>query len=336
MIRRVEMAVRRTAIRLKKQWRHIGHRHLRIMRKLDQSKIDWIIRQKGKGTPNRDIARAMDISVRHVQRIHAAYVLAGTAPILCDSGRHRRKTAPDEVDAVLKAYGEYCCGAVYLERILAQTKEVHIPHNVIHQILRENGRASVDTAKQGRRSWVRYERTYSNSMWHTDYKLLDDGRWFIAYQDDASRFLTGYGVFSHATGKHAIEVLHEAIKRHGKPASILTDRGSQFYASESENKKKGISEFEQELVKLEIKHILARVNHPQTNGKLERFHGELQRKLGHFGTVDRLVHWWNEVKPHKSLDWENLETPAKAFVRKMPQKDTVVKDEQTGESYYAR
>ena len=42
-------------------------------------------------------------------------------------------------------------------------------------------------------SGVRYERTYSNSMWHTDYKLLDDGRWFIAYQDDASRFLTGFG-----------------------------------------------------------------------------------------------------------------------------------------------
>ncbi len=43
-------------------------------------------------------------------------------------------------------------------------------------------------------------------MWHTDYKLLDDGRWFIAYQDDASRFIVGYGVFSEATGRHAIVV----------------------------------------------------------------------------------------------------------------------------------
>ena len=50
---------------------------------------------------------------------------------------------------------------------------------------------------------------------------------------------------------------------------------SQFYASESEHKKKGASEFEQELVRLGIRHILARVNHPQTNGKLERFHGEI-------------------------------------------------------------
>ena len=143
-------------------------------------------------------------------------------------------------------------------------------------------------------------------------------------------------MFDEATGRHAIDILHKAIRRHGRPASILTDRGSQFYSSESESKRKGVSEFEKELVKLEIRHILARVNHPQTNGKLERFHGELQRKLCHFGTVDSLVRWWNEIKPHKSLDWENLETPAKAFVRKMPPKGTIVQDEQTGESYDVR
>ena len=53
-----------------------------------------------------------------------------------------------------------------------------------------------------------------------------------------------------ATGRHAIDVLHDAISRHGTPASILTDRGSQFYASESDHKKKGAAEFEQELVRL--------------------------------------------------------------------------------------
>ncbi len=63
-------------------------------------------------------------------------------------------------------------------------------------------------------------------MWHADYKLLDDGRWFIVYQDDASWFIVGYGVFSEATGRHVIDVLHNAISKHGTPASILTDHGS--------------------------------------------------------------------------------------------------------------
>ena len=68
-------------------------------------------------------------------------------------------------------------------------------------------------------------------MWHTDYKHLDDGRWFLCYEDDTSRFVTGYGMFEHATTENAPAVLEEAIKNHGKPASIMTDRGSQFYAN---------------------------------------------------------------------------------------------------------
>ena len=94
--------------------------------------------------------------------------------------------------------------------------------------------------------------------------------------------MTGFGVFAEATTENALKVLDEAIKNHGKPASILTDRGTQFYATESEVKKKGVPKFEQRLVELDIKHILARVRHPQTNGKLERLHWEIQRKIRHF------------------------------------------------------
>ena len=204
--------------------------------------------------------------------------------------------------------------------------------------MKRNGLASDEPKKKSGRKWVRYEREHSNSMWHTDYKQLDDGRWFIAYQDDASRFVAGYGVFGNATTKNALKVLREAIKNHGKPASVLTDHGSQFYANESEVKKKGESEFEKELIALDIRHILARIRHPQTNGKLERLHGELQRKVHRFedvagppctgapfgvrkiekDPVARFIHWYNYERPHKSLDWDRLETPAEAFVRKKP------------------
>ena len=59
-------------------------------------------------------------------------------------------------------------------------------------------------------------------MWHTNYKLLDDGRWFLCYLDDASRFVTGYGTFEHATADNALLVLEKAIQEHGKPASVMT------------------------------------------------------------------------------------------------------------------
>ena len=133
-------------------------------------------------------------------------------------------------------------------------------------------------------------------------------------------------------------VLEEAVKRHGKPAPILTDHGSQFYANESKARKRGESEYEKKLVEMGIRQILARINHPQTNGKLERFHGELQRKLHRFkdvagppGTaapfgseppeadpVARFVKNYNYRRPYMSLDWDNPETPYQAFQRKMP------------------
>ena len=92
--------------------------------------------------------------------------------------------------------------------------------------------------------------------------------WFLCYQDDTSRFIINHDVFAKATTDNAILVLKKAIAKHGRPASILTDHGSQFYANQTEYKKKGASRFEQELVRLEIKHIMTRVNHRQTNGMI--------------------------------------------------------------------
>ena len=120
--------------------------------------------------------------------------------------------------------------------------------------------------KAQKRKWVRYERRFSNSLWHTDYKQLPDGRWFVSYQDDASRLIVAFGVFKEATAEHAIEVLEQAIRKYGKPAQILTDHGSQFYSNEKENARRGVSVFEKKLVQLGIKQVMARVRHPQTNG----------------------------------------------------------------------
>ena len=173
-------------------------------------------------------------------------------------------------------------------------------------------------SKQRRRKWVRYEREHSMSLWHMDWKQLSDGRWWIAAEDDASRLIMGYGVFHEATAENTIQVLKQAIEKHGRPREVLTDRGSQFYANEGERHEKGTSQFEAYLTEQGIKHLLCRVNHPQTNGKLERFYGVYEQKRHQFRSIDEYVHWHNEVKPHMSLNIETLETPIQAFHRKLP------------------
>ncbi len=346
-------------------WRYIGRRRVRVMKKLDLSKVEWIIREKRKNTAsNREIAAKMNVSVRWVQKLHKRYKDADKIVYPAPMGRPK-KSAPGRLEhsVILSAIANEIRGAATLERVIRSSVGMYIAHNFIHKVLKDADYVDASPNKSKRRKWVRWERTYSNSLWHTDFKHLDDGRWLICYQDDASRFVTGFGVFAEATTENALKVLDEAIKNHGKPASILTDRGTQFYATESEAKKKGASKFEQRLVELDIKHILARVRHPQTNGKLERLHGEIQRKLRHFedasagktrrGTtenssvggpfytasakdpVERFMEWYNYNRPHMSLDWDNLETPVQAFKRKMPPAGKTVTDSQTGQEYSA-
>ena len=258
----------------------MGSRRVRVMKKLDKSKVEWIISQKRKGVTTSSIAETMNVSARRSRNSGPGTGTPMQAKLFTLLPWAGRKTAFPDAGSTLQCLRQNRdhLGAVRLHGIIQASTGIDIPCNIIHKMLRDEDLASENPKKSRRRKWVRFERTHSNSMWHTDYKLLDDGRWFLCYEDDASRFVTGYGMFEHATTENALAVLDEAIKNHGKPASIMTDRGSQFYANASEAKKKGASVFEKRLVELGIRQILAGVRHPQTNGKLERLHGEIQRK----------------------------------------------------------
>ncbi len=319
--------------------------------KLEKSQVQWIVKEKKKGElTNAQIAGTMDVTVRWVQKLWArhkgcpaASEISHPAPMgRPQNGLPGRR----EHSAVMSARHAEHMGAAGLQQRIANQTGIHIPHGIIHKILRDEEMAEAQPSKGTRYRWVRYERDHSNSLWHTDWKQIHggmhDGRWFLCYEDDASRFVTGYGIFDNATTKNALAVLETAIEKHGKPASIMTDHGSQFYANEKETaKKRGEGEFEKKLTELGIRQILAGVGRPQTNGKVERLHGEIQRKLHEFeeimmrksDPIDLFMQWYNHDRPHRSLDWDNQETPAQAFLRKMPKEGETVIDGQTGEEY---
>ncbi len=277
----------------------------------------------------------MEVSPRRVQQICAQYRRTGEVPALGVQGRPRKEIQDHVKISVEKAFFQCGTGASRLERIMAVTARIRIPHNTIHRVLKEKGMAVEHPKKSRRRERVRYERTHSNSLWHAGYELLDDGRWFMAYQDDASRFIAGYGVFDEDTGKRAPGVLEKAMAEHGRPSSVMTDHGSQSCASESEARKRGRTESGRRLDELGVRHIPAGMGHPQTNGKLERFRGEIQRKIKWFSGIDEFVQRCNRDRPRGSPDQSTLETPARAFARKMPEKGQTVKDEYAGEEYLA-
>jgi putative transposase len=300
-------------------WRGVLKRYGRAV--LDQSQIEWIIKAKKEGKRNAEIARAQGISVRRVRQLYSQYRKTGTVPVLKRPGRPRAPAITEEERALIKdAHEKFRLCACYLEAVLA-AQGVRINHNRIHAVLREEGLAVSEPHKQRRRKWIRYEREHSNSLWHTDWHKIKDPRWkdqwLTCYEDDASRCITGHGVYPTLTSQYSVEVLKRSIERFGKPRSILSDHGSTFYAVESVAREKGLTEFEKYLLRNKITFITGRVDHPQTNGKIEKFFDIFEKKIRFFPTIDEFMDWYNNVRPHGAFDLSKIETPIQMFYKKM-------------------
>ena len=85
-----------------------------------------------------------------------------------------------EHSTAISARHKYACGAAKLEERIRNDICIPIPRITIHDILTEDNCTLRTSKKSGQCKWVRYERKYSNSMWHTDSKQLDDKKWFMA------------------------------------------------------------------------------------------------------------------------------------------------------------
>jgi len=156
-----------------------------------------------------------------------------------------------------------------------------------------------------------FERARPNQLWQTDlftFILKRQNRrvYLVAFLDDHSRFLVGYGLHASQSTALVLEVLRAALTSYGAPAEILTDNGSQYVTW------RGKSAFAKELEKHGIQQIVAAPRRPQTLGKIERFWGTLwrecveaavfldlgdaQRRIGLF------IDHYNFQRPHQGID----------------------------------
>jgi len=157
----------------------------------------------------------------------------------------------------------------------------------------------------------RFERAAANQLWQTDlftFMLKRQNRrvYLVAFLDDHSRFITGFGLHASQSSALVLEVLRASLDAFGSPQEILTDNGSQYVTW------RGTSAFTKELHKRGIHQVVAAPRHPQTLGKIERFWGSLwrecletavfvdladaRRRLGHY------VDHYNFQRPHQGID----------------------------------
>jgi putative transposase len=287
------------------------------MRKLNQKKIRWIINQVDKGQRSiYRIAKTQQITPRWTRELHHQFQTTRKYPYPRKSGRKPRPISKEEKKIVLEIRQQHPLAAVTLEKIL-DAQGVHIGHNRIHQILKEEGMTKDEPHKQRRRKWIRYERRYSNSLWHADW-FEEHQEQIILYEDDASRFITGYGVFSNANMENSNQVLAQAIISYGLPKQMMTDHGTQFTSLPREScSNPQQNEFQQLLKRYGITHIKARVKHPQSNGKVERAGQTIEQLRKHFSSWEATVNYYNFKRPHSSLENGHLRTPYEAFQDKM-------------------
>ncbi len=297
---------------------------------LTAGKIEWIIKAKNQGSKNADIARVLSISERWVRRLYSLYRKTGAIPQPGKPGRPRSPITDEERKVVRDARERFGVGACYLEYVIKAHYGLSINHTRVYHVMSDEGLLFYKArTRVKRRKWVRYEREHSNSLWHVDWHVMKhpsyQGKELIVYEDDASRKIVGYGLFNEATSEHSVELLKNAIREHGRPDSIVDDRGSTFYAVEAEARVKGLTVFELYLMNHHIEQILAGVKHPQTNGKLEKLFDILENGLERgFFPMERCIEWYNCIRPHGSLDLERAETPVQAYYRKMKKVDELV------------
>jgi putative transposase len=204
---------------------------------------------------------------------------------------------------------------------LVDTAGWFISEATVYRILKEAGLIKPPETK-GFPAGKEYQvKTYqTNELWHTHASYFFVVGWgyyyLISVLDDYSRMILSWKVQPRMILPDIIEVVQEAIEFTGQPAvpvepgpALLTDNGPGF-----------LSRVLEEFLRLRaMKHIVAAPFHPQTNGKLERYHRTAKAKVNLFiyhspealrEAMASFVDYYNHQRYHEALD--NV-TPADVY-----------------------
>ena len=283
------------------------------MEKLSYEKRKWIVNQFRTGRSATHIAKIQKITRQWVYELVKKHKKEGSEAYKAKkAGRPKLDVSPIFKSKVVKIRNEDDYGSEKIHFVLKK-EGFNVSQHIIQRILNEQGLTEPCPKRRGQRKYVRYQWPISNYMWHCDWSQYK-GKWYCAFIDDRSRKIMADGEFNNATTKNSLFVLYQAILTYEVcPVIILSDKGSQFYANKHDKTgKKGISEFEKELKELGIDFWTSRRNHPQTNGKIEKWFDTMKKRFKKHPdeSLQDFVKWYNEKRIHHAL---NYKTPNEVY-----------------------
>ena len=272
------------------------------------------------GRSYREVARAHGVSKSWVGKLVGRF-RAGGYPAIEPRSRaarripHRTPDAlEDEIVALRKELAELGldAGAATIHYHLATRHEAVPSVSTIWRVLRRRGFVTPQPHKRPRSSWIRFEAQLPNECWQSDvthWRLGDRTEVEIVnFIDDHSRLAVAARVLGTATAPQVLRVFRAAGERWGLPAALLTDNGCVYTTWH----RGGPNVMQTELLALGIEFRHSRPYHPQTCGKVERFHQTMKAFLARQpparsiaelqAQVDRFVAYYNEVRPHRARE----------------------------------
>lgn len=281
------------------------------------------------GRPKAAVARDYGVSRRWVHELVRRFLAEGEAGLEPRSRRPRSSShrvadaLEQEIVELRKALAEEGLDAgAHTIAYHLQRRHAHAPAvSTIWRVLSRRGFVTPQPQKRPKSSFVRFEAAMPNERWQADttHWALTDGTdvEILNVLDDHSRFLVASDARVVFKAADVVASFHEAAAAHGSPASMLTDNGAVFTAGPRGG---GRCAIELECDRLGIRLHHSSPYHPQTCGKVERFHQTLKRWLRRQprasmtqelqAQLDTFRAYYNDVRPHRAI---GRRTPAEAY-----------------------
>jgi transposase InsO family protein len=281
------------------------------------------------GRSKSEVARTYGVSRRWVITLVQRFEGEGAAGLEPRSRRPLRsptqtpQAIADEIVEIRKAldHDGHEAGAATIAYHLEQ-RHGHAPAvSTVWRILTQRGFVTPEPHKRPKSSYVRFEAVQPNERWQSDIT-----RWALAdatdieicnWIDDHSRLCLASTARAAFNAQHVDTEFRRCAATWGNPASVLSDNGAVYTGRYRSN---GRVLLEITLNHRGIAFVHSRPYHPQTCGKVERFHqtekkwlarqprastlAELQSQL------DTFRRYYNDIRPHRAV---GRQTPRAAY-----------------------
>jgi transposase InsO family protein len=242
------------------------------------------------GQSQSEVARTYGVSQGWISRVVARYRLEGEAafePLSRAPKTSPTATSAATVELVLRLRKQLSdagldAGTDTIGWHLQHSHHAEVSRATINRILVREGAITPDPSKRPKSSYIRFEAEMPNETWQSDFThyRLTDGTdvEILTWLDDCSRYALSVTAPLRITAAIVLAMFRATVAIFGIPASTLTDNGVVFTTRFSGGKG-GRNHLEHELRELHVTQKNGQPNHPQTQGKVERFQQTLKKWL---------------------------------------------------------